>query len=85
MKLVINISISLGDMIKETSPGEMIRCLPPVTEFLKNFTFCRILCYEVTELNSTKYLICKSFCADANLKYEICISNGFREMAKEVV
>ncbi len=39
MKFDSDISISLGDMIKETNPGEVICCLPPVTEFLKNFYF----------------------------------------------
>ncbi len=54
LKFEIDISISLRDMIKETDSGGMIRCIPPVSEFLKSFTFCRILCYEVTEFESTK-------------------------------
>jgi hypothetical protein len=28
-------------MIKETDSGGMIRCTPPVSEFLKSFTFCQ--------------------------------------------
>ncbi len=54
LKFDVDISINLRDMIKETDSGGMIRCTPPVSEFFKNFTFCRILCYEVTEFNSTK-------------------------------
>jgi len=41
-------------MVKETILGEVIRCLPPVSYFLKRFYFCRNSCYEVSELNSTK-------------------------------
>ncbi len=84
LKFDSDISIGLGDMIKETSPGEVIRCQPPVTEFLKSFTFCLILYYEVTEFIQSNNLFVSPFCADVKLKYEICISNGFREMVKEI-
>ncbi len=80
----MNISISLRDMIKETISGEVIRCLPPVSYFLKSFTFYRNLCYEVTEFNSPDKSFVGPFCADAKLNYEIYISNGFREMVKVV-
>jgi hypothetical protein len=89
LKLVINISISLGGIIKETISGEVIRCLPPVSYFLKSFTFCRNLCYEVTSFKSTKSSkiltlaqIIDPFNADANLKYEHCNFNSYLDKLK---
>ncbi len=86
LKFDSDISINLGDMIKETSPGEVIRCQPPVTEFLKNFYFF-VWFYVMRwpSLIQPNNLFVSPFCADAKLKYEICISNGFREMVKEIV
>ncbi len=76
-------------MIKETNSGEVIRCLPPVSYFLKSFTFCQTLCYEVTEFNSTKnskiLTLAQNidpFNADVNLKYERCNFNGYIEKLK---
>jgi hypothetical protein len=38
-------------------------------------------CPSLTQPNK---LFVGPFCADAKVKYEICISNGFREMVKVV-
>jgi hypothetical protein len=62
----------------------MICCTPPVSEFFKNFTFCIFYVVRWPSSNQPNNLFVGPFCADANLKFEIYISNGFREMAKEI-
>jgi hypothetical protein len=76
-------------MIKETDSGGMIRCIPPMSEFLKSFTFCQTLCNEVTLFKSTKssqiLTLAQSvgpFNADVNLKYELYNFNSYRENLK---
>jgi hypothetical protein len=67
----------------------MNRCIPPVCELLKSFTFCRILCLKVTSFKSTKNSKNLTLAqnvgpinADVNLKYERCNFNSYREKLK---
>jgi hypothetical protein len=71
-------------MIKETDSGGMIRCTPPVSEFLKSFTFVWFYVMRWPSSIQPNNLFEGPFCADANLKYEIYISNSYRKMANEI-
>ncbi len=71
-------------MIKEIDSGGMIRCTPPVSVSLKILLFVGFYVMRWPSSIQPNNLFVDPFCADAILKFEICISNGYREMAKEI-